>query len=314
MLKIGVFGAGQLGQLHIKCLQELNNCNLVGFYESDDLQAEITQKKLHLKRFTDFEEFLKEVDVMDVVESCNTQFRYLEKALKNLKHLFINKFALKNLSDIASLINLSKEANVYFQIGQSERYNPTYICAVPLLQNPLFIESNRSIEFNNTKRDVDVIMDLMLKDIESILGIVNSPIKKISANGFNIYNSQIDVANARLEFDNGCIANLTASRIAQKETAKSHFLQKDKQIELDYLNDKIEVLSMNGKHVKETFNTQQGDKSWNLNENIKIELESFLNAIETDTLPFINVNESYQTLEIANTIISKINNSANNLS
>lgn len=314
MLKIGVFGAGQLGQLHIKCLQELNNCNLVGFYESDDLQAEITQKKLHIKRFTDFEEFLKCVDVMDVVEASNTQFRYLERALKSLKHLFINKFALKNLSDIAYLINLSKEANIHFQIGQSERYNPTYICAVPLLQNPLFIESNRSIEFNSTTRDVDVILDLMLKDIESILGIVNSPIKKINANGFKIYNSNIDVANARLEFDNGCIANLTASRIAQTETAKLYFLQKDKQIELDYLNDKIEVLSMNGTHIKETINTQQGDKSWNLNENIKIELESFINAIETDSLTFINVNESYQTLEIANTIISKINNSANNLS
>lgn len=314
MLKIGVLGAGQLGQLHIRCLQEITACQIIGFFDPDDEKAAITQQMLNIRRFSNFDEFVQAIDVMDVVDSSLAKLKNLSDALKKFKHLYIDKFALRSLSDTAYLINLSKEANVYIQIGQSECYNPTYLKAIPFLQNPLFIESNRTLKYNARKNNVDVIMDLMLKDIESILSIVNSPIKKINANGFNIYNSHIDVANARLEFDNGCVANLTASRIAQKDSAKSYFLQKNNQIEIDYLEDKIEIINMNGKYVKESVKNKQMDGLLNMTEHIKIELSSFINAIEEEIIPPVNINDSYQTLDVANQIIAKIKHSANNLS
>lgn len=312
MLKIGVFGTSQLGQLHYKCLQEIKACDLVGFFDPDEHQTIHIQEKYNIKRFTNFDEFIQAIDVMDVVDYSMTQFNHLVQALRRFKHLFINKFALQDLTDAAYLINLSKEANVQIQIGQSGGFNPAYIKAIPFLDNPLFIESTRTKKYN-PKQNVDVVMDLMMKDVEAILNIVKSPIKKVSANGFNIMNDQIDVANARLEFDNGCIANLTSSRIAKFESANSVFLQKNLQICINYLNNQLEVMQMNGKLHPKVLNTYSLNESTKDFDCLKSDLSSFIQAINSDSSPSVEVDDSYHVLKIMSQIRTKINHSANNL-
>ena len=328
MLKIGVLGVGHLGKIHVKCIHEISDYEIVGFYDPSDENADLAIKEFDLKRFMDIEELIDTVDVVDIVTPTVSHFDCAARALKKFKHVFIEKPIVTTPDEAMKLIELADEANVKVQVGHVERFNPAFLKAAPYLNKPMFIETHRLAQFNPRGTDVPVILDLMIHDIDIILSVVKSPIKRISASGVKIVSNTPDIANARIEFDNGCVANLTASRISLKNMRKSRFFQKDAYISVDFLTKELEVVRM-----KDVDPEDAGpfDLILDLGENmgakqiiidkpkvettnaIKMELESFYQSISNNTIPPVSINDGYMALDVAYKIIEKVNLGADNL-
>jgi len=245
MLKIGVLGAGHLGKIHLKCIKQIESYELVGFYDADLENAANVSAELDIKAFHDMDELIDAVDVVDIVTPTVAHFGCASKALKKTKHVFIEKPIVTTPKEARALIDLAGEANVKVQVGHVERFNPAFITASEYLTKPMFIETHRLAQFNPRGTDVPVILDLMIHDIDIILSVVKSNIRKISASGVAIVSDTPDIANARLEFDNGCVANLTASRISMKNMRKSRFFQRDAYIAVDFLEKEVEIIRLN---------------------------------------------------------------------
>jgi len=328
MLKIGILGAGHLGKIHIKCLKEIPQFELVGFYDpSDDIAAKVEQE-FELKRFDALDDLLDIVNVVDIVTPTVSHFDCASRALKKSRHVFLEKPIVTTLDEARELIKIAGEANVKVQVGHVERFNPAFLAALPYFNKPMFIETHRLAQFNPRGTDVPVILDLMIHDIDIILSVVRSNIKKINATGVAVVSDTPDIANARIEFDNGCVANLTASRISLKNMRKSRFFQKDAYISVDYLTKELEVARMKdfdpstgsplgfvinlgaGKGSKEILFDKPAIQPTNA---IKAELESFYASIINDTTPSVTINDGYSALEVAHGIIDKISQSATNL-
>ena len=328
MLKIGVIGAGHLGKIHIKCIKEIADYELIGFNDPDDDNAKKVEKEFGIKRYLSLDELIDSVDVIDIVTPTSSHFEYAFTALRKFRHVFIEKPIVTTLEEANDLIKIAGEANVKVQVGHVERFNPAFIAAEPYFNKPMFIETHRLAQFNPRGTDVPVILDLMIHDIDIILSVVNSNIRKISASGVAVVSDTPDIANARIEFDNGCVANLTASRISIKNMRKSRFFQRDAYISVDFLNKEVEVVRIKdpdkssslpmsfmidlgpGKGSKQISFTKPEVKPLNA---IRTELESFYNAIATNTIPSVTINDGYSALEVAHKVIEKINQSANNL-
>jgi len=327
MLKIGVVGAGHLGKIHIKCIKEIAEYELIGFNDPDDGNAEKVEKEFGIKRFLSLDELVDAVDVVDIVTPTISHFECASTALRKFRHVFIEKPIVTTLEEAKELIKIAGEANVKVQVGHVERFNPAFVAAEPYFNKPMFIETHRLAQFNPRGTDVPVILDLMIHDIDIILSVVNSNIRKISASGVAVVSDTPDIANARIEFDNGCVANLTASRISIKNMRKSRFFQRDAYISVDFLSKEVEVVRIKdpdkssspmgfiidlgpGKGSKQISFTKPEIKPLNA---IRTELESFCNAITTNTIPSVTINDGYSALEVAHKIIEKINQSANNL-
>jgi predicted dehydrogenase len=328
MLKIGVLGAGHLGKIHIKCIKEIAGYELIGFNDPDDNNARKVEAEFGIKRFLSVDELIDSVDVVDIVTPTISHFECASSALRKSRHVFIEKPIVTTLEEAKELIKIAGEANVKVQVGHVERFNPAFVAAEPFFNKPMFIETHRLAQFNPRGTDVPVILDLMIHDIDIILSVVNSNIRKISASGVAVVSDTPDIANARIEFDNGCVANLTASRISIKNMRKSRFFQRDAYISVDFLTKETEVVRIKdpdksggmpmgfmidlgpGKGSKQISFTKPEIKPLNA---IKTELESFLNAIETNSIPSVTINDGYSALEVAHKIIEKINQSANNL-
>jgi len=321
MLKIGVLGAGHLGKIHIKCIKEISDYNLIGFYDSDIQNAINVEKEYNLKRYFSIDELIDNVDVVDIVTPTVSHYECAAKALKKAKHVFIEKPLTTSLDEARELIKIAEEANVKVQVGHVERFNPAFMAAFPYFTNPMFIENHRLAEFNPRGCDVPVILDLMIHDIDIILSVVKSEIKKISASGVSVISDTPDIANARIEFENGCVANLTASRISLKNMRKSRFFQKDAYISIDFLKKETEIVSMkdadneknpfaiiidpgDDKPKKQISFKKPEIKSTNA---IKMELETFYYAIINNTEPPVTIFDGYKSLEVAHIIIGKIN-------
>jgi len=329
MLKIGVLGAGHLGKIHIKCIKEIKNFELVGFNDPDDSNAVKVEKEFGVSRFLSVDELIDSVDVVDIVTPTISHFYCASTALRKFRHVFIEKPIVTTLEEARELIKIAGEANVKVQVGHVERFNPAFLAAEPFFNKPMFIETHRLAQFNPRGTDVPVILDLMIHDIDIILSVVNSNIRKISASGVAVVSDTPDIANARIEFDNGCVANLTASRISIKNMRKSRFFQRDAYISVDFLTKELEVVRIKdvdksgsvpmgfmidlgpGKGSKQISFTKPEIKPTNA---IRTELESFYNAITTNTIPSVTINDGYSALEVAHKIIEKISQSANNLS
>ncbi|MGB0918173.1 MAG: Gfo/Idh/MocA family protein, partial [Flavobacteriales bacterium] len=219
-LKVGVLGAGHLGKIHLKLLSETEGYNLVGFYDPDPDQASFTKQEFGIEAFSSIEALIDAVDVVDVVTPTLSHYECASVALRKSKHVFIEKPVTNTPEEAESLMKLAHEANVKVQIGHVERFNPAFIASKPFINQPMFIESHRLAQFNPRGTDVPVVMDLMIHDIDIVLSIVKSPVKRISASGVAVVSSTPDIANARIEFANGCVANLTASRISLKNMRK----------------------------------------------------------------------------------------------
>ena len=328
MLKIGVLGAGHLGKIHIKCIKEIADYDLIGFNDPDDGNAIKVEKEFGIKRFLSLDELIDLVDVVDIVTPTVSHFEYASAAIRKFRHVFIEKPIVTTLEEAKELIKIAGEANVKVQVGHVERFNPAFLAAEPYFNKPMFIETHRLAQFNPRGTDVPVILDLMIHDIDIILSVVNSNIRKISASGVAVVSDTPDIANARIEFDNGCVANLTASRISIKNMRKSRFFQRDAYISVDFLTKEVEVVRIKypdksgslpmsfmidlgpGKGSKQISFTKPEVKPLNA---IRAELESFYNAITTNTIPSVTINDGYSALEVAHKVIEKINQSANNL-
>lgn len=328
MLKIGVLGAGHLGKIHIKCLKEISQYEIVGFYDPLDEIAANVENEYGVKRFLSLDELVDAVQVVDIVTPTVSHFDCALKALKKFRHVFLEKPIVTTLEEARELIKIAEEANVKVQVGHVERFNPAFLAAMPYFNKPMFIETHRLAQFNPRGTDVPVILDLMIHDIDIILSVVKSNIKKINATGVAVVSDTPDIANARIEFDNGCVANLTASRISLKNMRKSRFFQRDAYISVDYLTKELEVARIKdfnpaegapmgfllnlgaGKSPKQILFDRPIIQQTNA---IKEELESFYNSIVNDTTPSVTINDGYSALEVAHGIIEKINLSAANL-
>ncbi|MCK9219311.1 MAG: Gfo/Idh/MocA family oxidoreductase [Bacteroidales bacterium] len=325
MLKIGVLGAGHLGKIHIKCIQEIEEFELVGFYDPDVHSAEKVEQEFGIRRWESIDELIDAIDVVDIVTPTISHFDCASRALKKCKHVFIEKPIVTTLEEARELIKIAGEANVKVQVGHVERFNPAFLAAEPAFDHPMFIECHRLAQFNPRGTDVPVILDLMIHDIDIIMSVVKSNIKKISASGVAVVSDTPDIANARIEFNNGCVANLTASRISMKNMRKSRFFQRDAYISVDFLKKELEIVRI--RNVDKTTPPEgfildlgmgRGTKQIQFDKPevqplnaIKTELASFQNAIQTNTIPTVTINDGYLALEVAHQIIEKINQSAN---
>ena len=244
-LKIGVAGAGHLGKIHIRIIQELKDCfDLVGFYDPDQSVSEAVSREFGITSYATVEDLIDVVDCLDVVTATLSHFSVAKLAIQSRKHVFIEKPLSETIEEAYKLQSLVHEADIVAQVGHVERFNPAFIAAQKHLERPMFIETHRLAQFNPRGTDVPVVLDLMIHDIDIILSIVKSGVKKVSASGVSVISETHDIANARIEFGNGCVANLTASRISLKNMRKTRFFHKDAYISVDFLNKNLEVFKM----------------------------------------------------------------------
>ncbi len=321
MLKVGVLGAGHLGKIHLKCLSNLpDNYELVGFFDANTEVAQAVAQEMNLKSFPTIQELIDAVDVVDIVTPTLNHFDCATIALKNCKHIFIEKPITETPDQAKQLMKLTEEAGVLAQVGHVERFNPAFVATAKFIDNPMFIETHRLAEFNPRGTDVPVVLDLMIHDIDVVLSSVKSNIKKISASGVAVVSDTPDIASARIEFDNGCVANLTASRISLKNMRKTRIFQKDAYITIDFLDKTSELVRMknevdesdpfamimdlgNGKKKQIYFEQPEALKTNAIQE----ELRSFSEAINKKAPVNVSLEDGYRALDVAHQILEKIN-------
>jgi predicted dehydrogenase len=321
MLKIGVLGAGHLGKIHIRLIKELTDLyELVGFYDLDATVGAAVSKEFDVKYFESAEKLLDEVDCIDIVTPTLSHFALASEAVRKSKHIFVEKPITETIFEAESLLNLVNEAEVKAQVGHVERFNPAFKEAVKHLNNPMFIESHRLAQFNPRGTDVPVVLDLMIHDIDAILSVVKSDVRRVSASGVAVVSDTPDIANARVEFDNGCVANLTASRISLKNMRKSRFFQKDAYISVDFLEKELEIVQMEdvqgepdpfdmvlemgeGKLPKKITFDKPSLEDTNA---IKEELFTFGQSILNDTPNIVTLEDGVNALKLAHEILDKL--------
>ncbi len=321
-MKIGVLGAGHLGKIHLKCIGQIPQYELTGFYDPDEKNSEQVKKEFGIHRFNSIEELVDAVDCVDIVTPTVSHFDCAQKALKKFKHVFIEKPLTTSVNEAKKLIDLSIEAGVKVQVGHVERFNPAFLAGKKFCNNPLFIETHRLAQFNPRGTDVPVILDLMIHDIDIILNIVQSNIQRISASGVAVVSDTPDIANARLEFDNGCVVNLTASRISLKNMRKARIFQRDAYLAIDFLKKEVELVKLEdvsdepgpldmvfelpGKKKMKKINIEKPQVEQT--NAIKMELETFYESITKNTDPPVTIHDGYNSLKVAYEIMYKLNN------
>ena len=317
MLKIGILGVGHLGKFHLNNWKEISNVEVVGFYDpNDDISREVTDK-YQIPRFPDPELLMDACDAVDIVAPTNFHFDLCKKAIRKGKHVFVEKPLANTMDEARELVKLAKEANIKFQVGHVERFNPAFLALKDQALQPMFIEVHRLAQFNPRGTDVSVILDLMIHDIDIILSLVKSNVNYISANGVAVMSDTPDIANVRIEFDNGCVANLTSSRISMKKMRKMRLFQKDSYIGIDFLEKKTEIIKQNTAGDKNVFTfdieTNNGKKTIAISNPvvkevnaIKMELEEFRDAIVNNTDTPVTVVDGFRAMDVAHQILEKI--------
>jgi hypothetical protein len=327
MLKVGIFGVGHLGKFHIGNWQKIADTEIVGFYDPNDVMSAEVEAKFGLKRYLVAEDLMQIIDAADIVAPTTYHHVLCTLALRNGKHVFVEKPMADTIDQAKEMMQLVKEANVKFQVGHVERFNPAFLALDTSHLNPMFIEVHRLAQFNPRGTEVSVILDLMIHDIDIILHLVKSNIKNIYASGVAVMTETPDIANVRIEFNNGCVANLTSSRISMKKMRKMRLFQKDAYIGIDFLDKKTEIIkldnSQSAEKVSFTFDieTPQGNKTIAIeNPSIKdvnaieAELTAFRDAIKNNTRPPVNELDGFMAMEVAHEILTKIHSNALNQS
>ncbi len=320
MLKIGVLGAGHLGKIHLRLLNQSSKYELVGFYDPNAQNAQKVSEEFGYKKFDTIEELIENVDVVDIVTPTLSHYDCAVMTIKKGKHVFLEKPISNTVAEAEHIISLAKDYNVKGQVGHVERFNPAFISIKDKINNPMFIETHRLAEFNPRGTDVPVVLDLMIHDIDAILSVVKSKVKEVHASGVSVISDSPDIANARIEFENGCVANITSSRISMKNMRKARFFQKDAYISVDYLDKICEVVKMkdapevpgdfdmilqNAEGVRKQIYFDNPEV--NPNNAILDELETFADAINNDTTPIVTLEDGTEALRIAYRIIDCFN-------
>lgn len=318
MLKIGVFGVGHLGKFHLNNWNEISGVELVGFYDPNDSTAKEVEQKYGLTRFADANDLLDKIDAADIVAPTNFHFALCEMAIRKGKHVFVEKPLANTMAEGKQLLKITKEANVKVQVGHVERFNPAYLAIKHLKLDPMFIEVHRLAQFNPRGTEVSVILDLMIHDIDIILSLVKSDVKNISASGVAVMTDTPDIANVRIEFNNGCVANLTSSRISMKRMRKIRLFQKDAYIGIDFLEKKTEIIKLKNGEEGNDFSfdieTASGKKTISISNPeikpvnaIKEELTAFRDAVVNNTPVVVSEMDGYLAMEVAHQVLEKIN-------
>ncbi len=318
MLKVGVFGVGHLGKFHLNNWKEIEGVKLIGFFDPSDLNANDVKNEYGLKRFKKADDLIEACDAIDIVAPTTEHFELCKKAILKSKHVFVEKPLCNTMGEAKEIVKLAKEANIKFQVGHVERFNPALLAAKEHELNPMFIEVHRLSQFNPRGTDVSVILDLMIHDIDIILSLVKSNVKNVFANGVNVLSDTPDIANVRMEFDNGCVANLTSSRISMKKMRKMRLFQRDSYVGIDFLEKKTEIIKYKSPEDKNVFtfdiDTNHGKKTIAIaapvvkeSNAIKMELQSFVNAINNNKTTVVTEVDGFRAMEVAHLILDKIN-------
>lgn len=319
MLKVGVLGAGHLGKIHLPLLNQSKKYELVGFYDAFEENANKVAAEFGYKKFDSIAELIAAVDVVDIVTPTMQHFECAKQVIEAGKHIFIEKPISNTVAEAEEIIALANKYNVKGQVGHVERFNPAFTAVKDKINNPMFIETHRLAEFNPRGTDVPVVLDLMIHDIDAILSVVKSKVKSVNASGVAVISDSPDISNARIEFENGCVANITSSRISMKNMRKSRFFQKDAYISVDYLDKVCEVVRMkdapevpgdfdmilqNAEGIKKQiyFDNPQVDA----NNAILDELETFADAINNNTTPIVTLEDGTEALRVAHMIIQSM--------
>jgi len=319
MLRVGVFGVGHLGKFHLNNWKEIAGVELVGFYDPNDDTSKEVSEKYQLPRFLDEDILIDACDAIDVVAPTQFHFELCEKAIRKGRHVFVEKPLSNTMDEARQLVKLAQESNIRMQVGHVERFNPAFLALKGTHLNPMFIEVHRLAQFNPRGTEVSVILDLMIHDIDIILSIVKCGVKNISASGVAVITDTPDIANVRIEFDNGCVANLTSSRISMKKMRKMRLFQKDAYIGIDFLNKKTEIIKLKEPTDSNVFafdiETPKGKKTLAISNPtipevnaIKKELEEFTNAVTHNTKPIVSEIDGLMAMDVAHQILKKIGN------
>ena len=315
MLKVGVVGCGHLGKIHAKLLSQSENYKLIGIYDKDNEESIRVSEEFKCISFESFDSLLDSVDVIDIVAPTPFHFNYAKQAINKNKHVFIEKPVCTTAIESEELIKLGDLKNVKIQVGHVERFNPAFTKVESEISKPMFIESHRLAKFNPRGTDVSVVLDLMIHDIDIILKTVDSKVKDILSSGVSVISETPDIANARIEFENGCVANLTASRVSLKNMRKTRFFQTGKYISVDFLNKESEIVEIdsdsntipimtlelaNGIKKNIVFNKPKIKE----NNAILDELNSFAESINENKVPKVNITDGHNALDIALKIIA----------
>jgi predicted dehydrogenase len=318
MLKAGVLGAGHLGKIHLRLLNQSDKYELIGFYDADEINGKKVEEEFGYKYFNTMDALIKAVDMVDIVTPTLSHYDCAKKAISFGKHIFIEKPITNTVEEAEHIRALLAEHNIRGQVGHVERFNPAFLAVRDQIKHPMFIETHRLAEFNPRGTDVPVVLDLMIHDIDIILSVVKSKVKKVSASGVSVISDTPDIANARIEFENGCVANLTASRISLKNMRKTRFFQKDAYISVDFLEKKCEVVKMknapknpgdfdmilqNAEGVKKQIYFDNPEVA--NNNAILDELETFADAINNNTTPIVTLHDGTEALRVATMIIDQ---------
>ena len=322
MLKIGLVGVGHLGRFHAEKLKSNPLCQLVGIYDSNPECCKSVAEEFNLTAFPGYQELLSDVDAVDIATTTSSHYTLAKQALEQGKHIFIEKPITSELWQAEELVNLANQKGLKIQVGHIERFNPVTLKVENLIEDPLFIESHRISSFQPRGTDVPVVLDLMIHDIDLILDFIQSPVKKIYANGVGIFTPSIDIANARIEFENGSIANVTSSRVSLKQERKIRFFQRNAYISLDFIAKLASVTKINPAMMRfiplilqgtmdikpeQLVEIQRFDLSDSEQDALALELNSFIEAIIEDKKPVVDGQAGYRALQVAMQILDCIN-------
>ncbi len=318
MIKIGLLGIGHLGKIHLRLIKEIDAFNFVGFYDTNTETAQKVSEEFQIPAWNSAEDLIDAVDAVDIVTPTLSHFTYAKQALNKGKHIFIEKPLTHTVEEARELKELVEATGLKAQVGHVERFNPAFLAVEDRHLEPMFIEGHRLAKYNPRGTDVSVVLDLMIHDLDVILSMVKSPIHHISASGVAVISDTPDIANARLEFENGCVANLTASRISVKNMRRLRMFQKNTYLAIDFLEKKSEIFNIteeegedgvmrfpldSGTHTKYLVYDLPEVKPVN---SIKMELEEFASAIIDNTPVKVSINDGFLALRTAHEILHKI--------
>ncbi|MBI4727067.1 Gfo/Idh/MocA family oxidoreductase [candidate division TA06 bacterium] len=308
-LKIGVIGVGHLGQHHARALAELPQAELAGVADINEPRARKVAGRHKVQFYSDYCELLKQVDAVSIVVPTTMHHQVAKDALAAGKHVLVEKPITATVAQAEELVALAESKNLKLQVGHIERFNPALKAAAGHIHNPKFIECIRISPFSSRNTDVPVVLDLMIHDIDIILTFVHSELERVSAAGLSLVSGKEDIANARLEFRNGCLANLTASRISSKKERKARFFQLDSYISVDYLNPGVKICKLNGdprgvSDLSKVVDCIEPEIA--KTEQLKAELSSFADCILDGAVPLVTGQDGLRALQVAEKIMKEI--------
>jgi predicted dehydrogenase len=325
-IRIGVAGVGHLGRIHAKLWKEVDGVEFCGVYDENQAAASAVANDLKTENFATLDELLEHVDALSIVTTTQAHYAVAERAIGFGKHVLIEKPITTTTEQAKKLIAQARAKSVKLQVGHIERFNPALLAAEPYLADPRFFESHRMAQFKPRGTDVAVVLDLMIHDIDVILSLVKSPVKSIDASGVAVVSTELDIANARIKFENGAVANVTASRISQTPMRKLRIFAKDAYLSLDFgaksadvfrLVDESQPSDKQPGLTMKLGEIEKGDvpraivyekpdvKDMNP---LKYELELFRDAIVNDTVPVVSGEDGLRALEVAEQILLSIEN------